>query len=259
MLHGKDEQLEELYALCDTKEQRELVADLICRFNYFYEDVYNLSLIGIARYIKGLGYPNEQLVLCAITQDSEADSSQSVVNDIKVYVTEECGDDIVFCNNFNKINKYYKQGRRHFVAVDEFSGSGQTILTKQTEFNRYKWSDATLNFCMVAAMLPANTLAINNNIDLHVEYLMKQGIAGYEDEWALNQKYAEMNSLENKLAAKIKDTYLSDNRLGYGKAEALYVREGRNVPNNVFPIFWWKAYQDMRSRKTLFTRVQHGY
>ena len=55
------------------------------------------------------------------------------------------------------------------------------------------------------------------------------------------------------------EALLKDNNFGYNHAEALYCRKYGNIPNSVFPIFWWKQYKDGSPRSPLFVRVQHGY
>ena len=50
-----------------------------------------------------------------------------------------------------------------------------------------------------------------------------------------------------------------EHHLGYGQAESLFCRKNKNVPNNVFPLMWWKQYADHTHRNTLFVRLQEGY
>lgn len=52
---------------------------------------------------------------------------------------------------------------------------------------------------------------------------------------------------------------MSEYHLGYGQAESLFCRKNKNVPNNVFPLMWWKGYADHTHRNTLFVRLQEGY
>lgn len=50
MLKDRDDVLLELYKLCDNDRQVELLKDLITRFDFFDEDIYNLALIEIVNY-----------------------------------------------------------------------------------------------------------------------------------------------------------------------------------------------------------------
>ena len=106
MLKGKDSVLSELYSLCDNYNQLNLIKDLIIRFNCFDEDIYNLTLIEIAKFISSLGYDPEKTALIALCHDSSADSSQVVLNDLKVYINKEAGIS-TFINRFDKLLKYF--------------------------------------------------------------------------------------------------------------------------------------------------------
>ena len=75
----------------------------------------------------------------------------------------------------------------------------------------------------------------------------------------VEHKIQLMSYLESKLATIINETELSNYHLGYKQSEAIFCRKFKNIPNNVFPIFWWKRYADNSNRKTLFTRSQVGY
>jgi hypothetical protein len=260
MLKGKDEVLSELYNICDTEPQKLLVREMIVRFNCFEEEIYNLALGGMANYIASLGYPLAETAVVAFCHDSEADSSQGVLQDLKVPLSMACKQNIRTINRFDKIQRYYnKDNIRYFIAVDEFVGSGQTIINRNTEFQRLKLDGAFIDYCLMAGMEDALKLARNNGINIHIEYTMKKGISGYYANPILQENIKEMEQLESKLAKTIEKTQLNDHRFGYCRTEALYSRQYRNIPNNVFPLFWWKKNVYNNSRVTLFDRVQDGY
>ncbi len=265
MLKGKDCVLDELYNLCDNDEQRDLIKDLLIRFNCFTEEVYNLALIEISNYIKNLGYDLNKTALVAFCHDHSADSSQEMLQALKVKFgydydsTIDSNSSITTINRFGKIIKYYQSGIRHFIAIDEFTGSGQTIINCHNEFLRAKLSGATINYCLVAGMETAIQNAINHGADLYVAYRMKKGISDYySGEQLIKQKKA-MQILEDKLAERINTLELGKHHMGFNQSESLYSKLYGNIPNNVFPIMWWKAYKNGLSRKTLFNRVQDGY
>ena len=52
---------------------------------------------------------------------------------------------------------------------------------------------------------------------------------------------------EAHLKPKIGKMKLKNYFLGYGESEALYFSEEYRVPNNVFPIFWWRLALDGES------------
>lgn len=258
MLKGKDSALSELYGICDNQNQRNLLKDLIIRFNCFDEEVYNLALIEITNFVACLGYDPKKTAIVALCHDSLADSSQVVLNDLKIYINNKTGIS-VFINRFDKIVKHYKTGIRFFIAVDEFIGSGQTINNRYDEFNNKKLIDAKINFCIIAGMKDAIDICKPKGIELYVTYIMEKGISGYYSGTTLSAYIYEMNRLEQNLARFIDQTHLIDYKFGYKKSEALYSRLNKNIPNNSFPIFWWKMNKESKNRLTLFDRVQDGY
>ena len=88
---------------------------------------------------------------------------------------------------------------------------------------------------------------------------MHKGISGRYRKEELLKRIWSMRYLESQLGSESGETKLKDNSWGYGHAEALYCRQFGNIPNSVFPIFWWNKNIDGSERKSVFTRVQHGY
>lgn len=260
MLKGADDKLSELYDMCDTESQLDLVTDLLIRFNCFDEDIYNLALMNIAYYIYSLNYPMDKTAIVAFCHDSSADSSQAILQDLKVPLARYSDTNVLSINRFDKITKYYNNnGIRHFVAVDEFMGSGQTLVNRYKEFCARNLPEATINFCLLAGMAEAFDYAKGNGINVHIEYMMNKGITDHYEGDKQTFSIKNMLSLESKLASKIKEKNLSDYSLGYHKTEALYARLNKNIPNNTFPLFWWKRMNDGKSRKMFFDRVEDGY
>lgn len=259
MLKGKDVALAELYDLCDNDIQRNLIRDLIIRFHCFDEEIYNLALMQIVEYISNLGYNIQNTAIVAFCHDSSADSSQEILQDLKVPITKRLNYTIKTINRFDRIQKAYNSGYRHFIAVDEFLGSGQTICNRYKDFSGKNLKDATIDFCLVAGMSDAISYARGKGINVYVAYEMQKGISYYYKGTELDTNKKEMSLLESKLADTINMTNLNDYLFGYGQSEALYSRLYKNVPNNVFPIMWWKYYKDHTNRNTLFDRAQDGY
>lgn len=260
MLKGKDDELSELFRTCESENQRRLLNELIEHFTYLNEDEYNNALNKIAKHICDLGYDADKTAIVAFCIDSKADSSQEIINHLKVtlsYHNDELNNTI---NNFNKIRKYYDKGFRHFIAVDEFAGSGKTLLNRKNLFNSWKLENVSLEFCLITAMEQTKNLALKEGFHLYATNFLKRGISDFYNGVNLEQHKNEMLSLESNLAETIGNTKLEDHSFGYGQAEALFARPlPHNIPNNVFPIFWWKKDKNNKKRKTLFHRVQNGY
>ncbi len=260
MLKDKSDMLFELYELCDTEQQKDLLRDLIIRFNCFDEEIYNLALLSMANYISGLGYNWAETAIVAFCHNSSADSSQRLLQDIKVPLYKLCNYNILSINRFDRIERFYRRNAiKHFIAVDEFIGSGQTILNLHKEFLDKPFKDATIDYCLIAGMDDSINKVREGGLNIRVEYPMKKGITAYYSGECLRDRIKDMSCLEDKLAVKIGDLLLEDHHLGYGQSEALYTKLYANVPNNVFPVFWWKKYKQGNNRLTLFDRVQDGY
>ena len=259
MLKDRDDVLLELYKLCDNDRQVELLKDLITRFDFFDEDIYNLALFEIVKYILRLGCSIDEIAIVAFCRDHSADSSLAVLNDIKVPLSKAFGRSIKTINRFDKIVANYNKGIKHFIAVDEFIGSGHTLSNRHKEFINFRLPGATIDYCLVAGMEDAVRIAKDEGINLCVGYTMKKGISGFYSGEKLSHSLEDMCLLENKLAQSIGSLLLDDYRFGYRQSEALYSKRYANVPNNVFPIFWWKRGKQGNDRITLFDRVQDGY
>lgn len=259
-LKGKDKQLDELLRMCDSEEQWNLIYRLLSKFNYIQYPQYGILLNSMANYIKGVIEDNESnYCIMAITIGDEADSSQSLLEALKMPLEPSYGKGLCSCNNFGRLHKYHKENPElRFVLVDEFCGSGKT-LTSCVNILKKEGVDAKI--CIMAGMEYAIQKIRDMGVEIHCCYEMPKGIS--EDEEMSKEEIEEaiknMLALEGKLAAQIKDAKLSDHSLGYGGAQSLFAIEASNPPNNNFPVFWWKRYFDNTERKTLLHRVQRGY
>lgn len=260
MLKDKTDCLEELYDLCDNEEQRFLVKDLLIDFSEMNEDVYNLCLLDMRDTIVNKGFTLDDCVVVAMAHDHLADSSQEVLQYIKVPLGIMGFPIGNFCNRFEQSwGKRFKD-KHHFFIVDDFVGSGSTVLNRKNEFEKLmKDRDYTLHFVVAVGMEYAIKKLSNQCIDIHCSYTMKKGISEKYDVSMLQRKLQLMSDLESKLASTINEVKLSEHHLGYGQAESLFCRRNLNIPNNVFPLFWWKQYADNTVRNPLFARIQEGY
>lgn len=62
-----------------------------------------------------------------------------------------------------------------------------------------------------------------------------------------------MEEMENILKPKVGAIRLP--QFGYKRSESLYNYENDSIPNNVFPIFWWKNYKNNTFRIPMFRRI----
>lgn len=252
--------LEEMYDLCDNEDQRSLVKDVITDFSEMNDDVYNLCLFDMIDAIVGKGYPLQECLVVAMAHDHSADSSQAVLQDIKLHLGMAGFPVDNFCNRIDHCHKKRFNTMRHYFIVDDFVGSGSTVLNRKNELDRiFAEKQYTVHFIVVAGMQHAIDMLKNNGIDIHCSYMMQKGISEKYDKAVVPHKLQLMADLEEKFAKEINQTLLSEHHLGYKQSEALFCRKYRNVPNNVFPLFWWKRYADNSDRETMFNRQQVGY
>lgn len=261
LLTGRTDALSELYRMCDSEDQLNLVTSLLNRFDYVDANRYASLIEQMADYIFNIGYPRKEIGITAMTIDKDADSSQEILQHIKVQLGLKFGDRVLDSNLLNKefLLRNYELGCKHFIAVDEFAGTGSTIVQRYHKFKDMNFKKATIEFCIMSGMEDALIHVQNAGIPIKIFNLLRKGISEYYPTEEIQHNLEQMYALESKLAEKIHKKKLADHSLGFRQSESLYYKFLGNIPNNVFPIFWWKEYTGNKTRKTLFTRVQEGY
>ena len=260
MLKGKDKCLYELYDFCDNDNQRVLIKQLLIDFHEMDDNIYNLCLLEMRKELTGKRYPLNECMVAAMAHDHMPDGSQAVLNDIKTYLCMDGWPSTNFCNRADHCSRFYKNGIRHFFIIDDFVGSGTTVLLrKKTIEQQLNGNIFTLHFVVAAGMKEAIRDLKAQGIDITCIYTMDKCISGKGTPMEINDNLIMMASLESKLADVINCTNLVDFHLGYKQTEALFCRKHKNIPNNVLPIFGWKEDKQNKKRNTLFIRVQKGY
>lgn len=261
MLRGKENSLYNLYDVCVSTEQRDLVRQLILDFNEMTADVFNLCLIEMSKHILSYGYPMDECMVAAMAHDHMPDSSQGVLSSIKVSLELQGFPTKNYCNRADHCKKNIKGTNiSHFFVVDDFVGSGTTIIARKKTFDeKFQGVPYTLSFVIGAGMSEAIDSLKAQGIDIYCAYIMDKGISAHGTQAEINHKLGLMTDIESRLAATINRTDLNDYHLGYKQTEALFCRKFENCPNNVFPLFWWKEDLQNNQRDTLFVRVQDGY
>ena len=261
LLAGRADALSELYRMCDSEDQLNLVTCLLNRFNYVDANRYEKLLGLMADYIFKIGYPENEIGVTAMTIKMDADSSQEILQHIKVQLGLKFGHRVLDSNLFTEENltRNYQLGCRHFIAVDEFTGTGSTVVERYNRFKKMNLKKATIEFCIMSGMEDALLHVQNAGIKIKIFNLLRKGISEYYSTEEIQSNLECMFALESKLAEKINKKKLAEHSLGFRQSESLYYKFLGNIPNNVFPIFWWKEYSGNKTRKTLFTRVQEGY
>ena len=149
---------------------------------------------------------------------------------------------------------YRLNSNDNLVICDDFVGTGLTIERK-TEYAHkvirerglmnvklYIVSFAAMQFSKTAIPYPFYSC----------EWLLKgisETLTG--DNLIIATKI--MEDMERILNPKIGMQRLP--KFGFKRSESLYNYENDNIPNNVFPIFWWKKYKDNKFRVPMFRKI----
>lgn len=253
--------LDELVDICDTDEKYSLIDELLSRFYYMNEDDYHKKILLIAEHIIRMKYEPQKTVIMAMAHSHESDGSQDVLNALQLALIMKGYDGFATDSRMDKpVKNHYNKGRRNFVIVDDFLGTGVTAFNRFKELcNNRDLQGVHITFCVVAGMKDGVDYCHRRSMPLYCPIQLNKGLSSVYKGFELSQKIFVMKLLEMNLAERIGELELVTYSMGWGRAEALFYREGRNVPNNVYPIFWWKRYRDGRPRNTLFYRKQYGY
>ncbi|MBB1140899.1 hypothetical protein [Myroides sp. WP-1] len=261
-LCDKEDSLIELILLCQTKEHKSLIVDLLKEFNYLDQKVFGNYLNLLADYIiEDSGFNEDTCQIASITYDDEADSSQKILDNIKMPLFQQGWSNIKTVNRFGAIPKNFKDGKHQVMLVDEFVGSGQTILGRIKQLkNDIKDPSLVIKLCFIAGMDLGIKRIENEGYEVFCPLRLPKGISERFKGSKLVNALEIMTQLEQKLCTKINHYELKDYSFGYNEAEALYSLESclGNTPNSVFPIFWWPRDITDKSRTTMLTRFEKG-
>lgn len=254
---SSSESIERLGEICDTPNKRSLIDDLLLRFDYIDSDIYELMLLDIAHYIAN-NYNAEDTVIAAITFDESTDSSQRVLNQLHLPL-DKAGYDCNFLLTKNRFQLIQHSKRPKAVIVDEFIGTGDTVLNRVKSMNGWQTSGIDVEFCFMAGLSDGINKVKNKGIKIYCPWIVNKAITDYYKDEELESMKKAMNELEETLASQINFTALDRYHFGYKGSEALFCSRGYNIPNNVFPIFWWKKDSLNKDIDPIFKRHQDGY
>lgn len=257
----REENFIELLLLCETTESKKLILELLSEFHFLEGKTLSNYLNHIADFIvSDSSFSEETTQIAAITYDDEADSSQKILDYIKMPLYKQGWSNFKTVNRFGAAIKNFNDGKTQIVFVDEFVGSGSTIINRIKQLRNDIKKEFELKFCFIAGM----DFGIKNieaeGYEVYCPLRLFKGISERFIDGELESKIELMNSLEEKLAEQINSFQLTRYSFGYNTAEALYSLEGSggNTPNSVFPIFWWPRTKDGKKRNTLLTRFEKG-
>jgi hypothetical protein len=261
-LEDKADKLQKLlYSDCKSDEERELILELLERFTHVSnQDFSKLVHTLVEDIATDPDLEDKTTQIVAMTGDYSSDSAQFVTYALKAPFEKVKWRDHITVTNFQRsYREFNKKGRKHsnIILVDEFVGSGKTIVDRVNTLKKLFESNGVTNINIKVKAIAASSIGVKKakeaGVDLTSYLVIEQGISGHYASNELAQKLALMDRLESILSISYQDRELP--KLGFGKTESLYTRDDGNTPNSVFPIFWWPFFIDNADRETILIRA----
>ena len=178
---------------------------------------------------------------------------------LSLCLNETLAEDITQETFYNAITNavYAVKDNANLVIIDDFIGSGNKVLNKVSYVQRTLLAkgikDVNIYVCSLAAMIfskPQLTSIVNN---VYSYMWLNKGITELAPEDKRMLYVKEMLALESHLlwAKNVKKKY----SFGYKQSETLFSIMSTNVPNNVFPIFWWRYLRPNKMREPILRRL----
>lgn len=255
-LRYEPEALFELWCLSKSIEQQDLIEHLIKNFFYVNGCMLNESSKTLSSHIESTwNLKPENTFLVATCGDAKPDGSQSLIQVLKNKFSINWKESNFF--NSLPIGANEIPDNSNIVLVDDFIGTGDTITRKLKYVNKTigirKLQNVTVRIISLAAMEFSKNILNNLMVNYYSVHWLKKGINELIEEAGRESATQSMVELEDKLKECYHGKKLPN--FGYKGSEALYALETNNIPNNVFPIFWWPFYKEGHLRKTIFSRI----
>jgi hypothetical protein len=256
-LHRYEDQLIELMNECADLQEQELIVNLLDKFCYLDSEKHAKSVERLCQKIAVDWHLDEgvtQIVAC--TADSNPDSGQQVGYEIRTGLGQIGWQAPFGVNRYDRAQRNIQE-RRHVVLVDEFVGTGQTMVgrveTMRRQFEAKDVFDAKIYVIAYAGMeFALENISRAGCEDVFFAHSLKKGITELSPPDVVGEHLNLMGVIESRLAAIWNGVNLP--RLGYSGCEALYGRHLGNAPNSVFPVFWWPILTNNVARQTIFIR-----
>lgn len=250
-----------LFEDCKDGVQRELIFNLINEFFYMEHKNYIEHIKSIAEEI--ISFNCEETLIYSTACDRETDSSQEITYLLKPKIAELGGVKWQKPNLYGNMSKSVLRKHdeniiKNIFVVDEFNGSGQTIISRYKKICRdleekgKSPEDFNIKFFYISSMYDAHIKVDEEGILLDSKEVLAMGISDNDSIKDKDKAKDIIINISKILSVKLYDEEMLP--LGYNNAEALYCRENGNTPNNVFPIFWWPQYIDGGDRNSLLIR-----
>ncbi len=255
-LNQRDSALYELWCLAEDEDQKELIEFLIENFTFLDHNKLDTACKMIAQHITvNWKLEAKDTYLIATSDKSDPDGSQFFIQQLKNKFDDGNWNSNNIYNQLSfGLNKVPKDS--NIILIDDFIGTGDTIQRKVIKTKK------TLNKRGISAKIYIVSLAAMYFAEEKLDALchpyfspiyLKKGISELFAEEKRELMKIAMLALEEKLESKINNSLLPN--FGYKGSETLFSIGFSNIPNNVFPIFWWPKLKGGQGRDTLFSRL----
>lgn len=246
----------ELWCLTENENQKKLIEKLMS--NFLHVDSYKLSKYGeiIAQTIENnWNLKADNTFLVAVCDEKEPDGSQMLIQSLKNKFSENWRGKNFYNSIVVGANEIKSDS--NIILIDDFIGTGSTISRKVQYLRKTFTKRSISNYCVRIISIAAMEFSKENLKLLDVEYFSCEWLKkGINEHIPINERdiYIEaMEGLEDKLLENYGQRILP--KFGYKRSESLFDIEAYNVPNNVFPIFWWPYLKNSEKRKTILSRI----
>lgn len=255
-LKYEPEALFELWCLSDDIEQKNLIEFLIKNFSFIDSRQLTDACKVISNHIETIWHLNaDSTYLVATCDNRKPDGSQSLIQNLKNKFSINWRESNFF--NSLPIGANEIADFSSIILVDDFIGTGDTITRKlrylTSTIEKRTLKNINIKIVSLASMDFSRKILDDLQIDYFSVHWLKKGINELIEEENRETATIAMELMEGKLKKEYRGKNLPN--FGYKRSEALFALETFNIPNNVFPIFWWPLLKGGVERKTLFKRV----
>jgi hypothetical protein len=216
---------------------QKFMLELTERFDYIPNTDYDECLVKLMNDIL-IKYPTKNIYIARDFQCYYNNMAKPKSSDVIYYKLSGAGvkpsllRQPFFVDHLDKLEKKGLNSDDMLIVVDDFIGTGKTMITAVTNFMDYLNVPISQIGIMAIAVMEQGLKKINDKgIELFKDRVLKKGISDYYRGQTLSNKIVLMKKIENNLKG-LKDDY----RFGYMKSEALICME--RCPNNTFPVYW---------------------
>lgn len=266
--------LDRLFKECSDKEEADLLRKLLLKFKCSDPtDFYTFYESEAERITNDQTITRDNSIVGPTTDDELPDSSQDVIRPFSFFLRKK-RNILNVRNHFEHIKRFIESTNQaiiNIILLDDFIGSGKTIVTRINRCNGLIQANSNIQYCSfhiisLVVMDKGKMYIEGNGATVSAKFILKRGISDNFIGTALTQAKDKMLRLESLLFNNPGNHEYS---FGFKKSEALYAKvlyesthpiTGEKdfvldrTPNNVFPIFWWSKYENGTTRKPLLYR-----